>query len=192
MNKNPHISLLYGMIALALLCSTATHAERADRDKPVNIEADRVTVDDKNKVQVFEGRVKLTQGTLTILSDKVVVSQDLDGFQKGIATGGKGGLAHFRQKRDGKNEYIDGEAERIEYDARSDSAQLFNRAKVQSGKDEAVGQYILYNGYDETYLITNGPNATVLPGNDKRATVVIQPRKNTANDTPKASASDTR
>jgi len=168
-------------IATALLLSLgfcgAAHAERADRDKPANIEADRVTVDDKNKVQIFEGRVKLTQGTLVIRSNKVVVTQDSEGFQKGVATGGDGGLARFRQKREGRDEYIEGEAERIEYEARSDVAQLFNRAKVINGKDEVTGEYINYDGYNETYLVTNGPNATVLQEGGSRVKVTIQPKK---------------
>ena len=69
----------FAPLALAALLSLAaapSHAERADRGKPVNIEADRVTVDDKNKIHIFEGHVVLTQGTLTIRSDKLVVSQD--------------------------------------------------------------------------------------------------------------------
>ena len=66
--------------------------------------------------QVFEGNVILTQGTLVIRTAKLVVTQDAEGFQKGVASGGADGLARFRQKREGKDEYIDGEAERIEYD----------------------------------------------------------------------------
>ncbi|WP_374602784.1 lipopolysaccharide transport periplasmic protein LptA [Niveibacterium sp.] len=171
-------SLLLAGVLLA--SATVAHAERADRDKPVNIEADRVTVDDKNKVQIFEGRVKLTQGTLTILSDKVVVTQDIEGFQKGVATGGQGGLARFRQKREQKEEWVDGEAERIEYDAKTDLVQLFNRAKVVSGKDDVSGQYINYDGYNETYLVTNGPNATVVQNTEARVKVTIQPKKQDA------------
>lgn len=89
------------LLALAALIATPfAHAEKADRSKPVNIEADKVTVDDKNKIHIFEGHVILTQGTLTIRSDKLVVTQDMEGYQRGVATGGDGGLARFRQKRD--------------------------------------------------------------------------------------------
>lgn len=169
-------ALMLGACGL-LLAAGPSHAERSDRDKPVNVEADRVTVDDKNKVQIFEGRVKLTQGTLTILADKIVVTQDIEGFQKGVATGGQDGLARFKQKREQKDEWVNGESERIEYDAKTDLVQLFNRAKVISGKDEVVGQYINYDGYNETYLVTNGPNATVVPNTDARVKVTIQPKK---------------
>lgn len=169
------------LIALLLLSGvffTPAHAEQSDRSKPVNIKADRVTVDDKSKTQIYEGRVILTQGTLNIRANKLVVTQDLEGFQRGVATGGEGGLARFRQKREAKNEYIEGEAERIEYNAKNDTAQLFNRAKVLSGgHDEVTGQYINYDGYNETYLVTNGPNATVLQDTKARVSVTIQPKK---------------
>ncbi len=164
-------------LALLALTTPPAHAEKADRGKPVNIEADRVTVDDKNKIHIFEGHVVLTQGTLTIRSDKLVVSQDAEGYQRGIATGGEGGLARFRQKREGKNEWVDGEGERIEHDARSELSQFFQRGRVKSGEDEVRGQYIQFNGVTETYLVTNGPNATTVPSQQSRVQVTIQPKK---------------
>lgn len=166
---------------IALLLSTlllpgVVLAERADREKPVTVESDKLNVDDRNKVQVFEGAVRLTQGTLVIRSDKLVVTQDADGFQKGVATGGDGGLARFRQKREGSDEYIEGEAERIEYDGRTDKARLFNRAMTRSGQDETRGQYIEYDGYTEQYSVTNGPNANVVKGSKERVVTTIMPK----------------
>jgi lipopolysaccharide export system protein LptA len=169
-------TVLFFATLLALLSPLAAQAERADREKPVNIEADKLTVDDRNKIQTFEGRVKMTQGTLVILADKVVVTQDADGFQKGVATGGEGGLSRFRQKREGRDEYIEGEAERIDYDGKTDRAQLFRRAYVKSGRDEVRGQYIEYDGVTENYLVTNGPNATVQQSAPERVRAVIQPK----------------
>ena len=181
------IALNHASLALSLslvLCAPA-QAERADRDKPVIIEAERGSVDDRNKVTTYSGRVELTQGTLRILADKVIVSQDADGFQKGIASGGEGGLARFRQKRDDSTEYFEGEAERIEYDARTGKAQLFLRAIVRSGRDEVRGPYIEYDGLNETYTATNGPNNTANPGGE-RIRAVIQPKPSSGASTPAA------
>jgi lipopolysaccharide export system protein LptA len=60
----------------ALLFAAAGHAEKADREKPINLEADRVTVDDARQTSVFEGNVVLTQGTLVIRGDRMEVRQD--------------------------------------------------------------------------------------------------------------------
>ena len=100
------------VLTCALLAPVA-HAEKADREKPIVINSEHVRGDDLNKVVVYSGRVNLTQGTLVLLTDKLTVTQDAEGFQTGIATGGKDGLAHFRQKKEGKDEYIEGEAERV-------------------------------------------------------------------------------
>jgi lipopolysaccharide export system protein LptA len=173
MKPDSHPLLLVTLIS-TLACGNAM-AERADRDKPVHLEAARVTVDDVKRTHVFEGNVVLTQGTLAIRTAKLVVTQDAEGFQKGIATSGEGGLARFRQKREGKDEYIDGEAERIEYDSRGEKAEFFNRAFVKSGADEVRGHYISYDGRTEQYLVTATPGAS--PGSKEgRVTAIIQPK----------------
>ena len=167
----------YLLLAFAAVALHA-QAEKADRDKPVNLDADRVTVDDANKVHIYEGNVQLVQGTMIIRTDKLVVNQDEEGFQKGIAYGGAGGLAHFRQKREGLDEYVEGEAERIEHDDKTDQTKLFNRAYVKSGQDEVRGQYIVYDGLTERYQATSGPNGTVATaaGRPGRVHAIIQPK----------------
>ncbi|MDP1651750.1 MAG: lipopolysaccharide transport periplasmic protein LptA [Rhodocyclaceae bacterium] len=174
---------------LAALASGNALAERADRDKPVHLEAARVTVDDVKRTHVFEGNVVLSQGTLAIRTAKLVVTQDAEGFQKGVATGGDGGLARFRQKREGKDEYVDGEAERIEYDSRGERAEFFNRAFVKSGIDEVRGHFISYDGKTEQYLVTATPGAS--PGSKEgRVTAIIQPKS--ARPAPAASSAPAR
>jgi lipopolysaccharide export system protein LptA len=171
------------LLAAAVIAWPAL-AERADRDKPINLEADRITVNEATNTQVFEGNVQLVQGTLVIRTAKLVVTQDADGFQKGIAYGGAGGLARFRQKREGKDEYINGEAERIEYDGRTEKAELFNRAHVTSGQDDVRGPFISYDGMTENYVVANMPGAT----QPERVHAVIQPKaKKSAKPSPAAS-----
>ncbi len=174
--------------------SASCLAERADRQKPINLEADKITVDDRNKVHVLEGRVTLTQGTLVLNADKLVVTQDAEGFQKGVAYSGPGGLARFREKREGKDEYLEGEAERIEHDNRTERTEFFVRAFVKSGQDEVRGQYIRYDGVTENYLVTSGPNATAAAASGGRVRAVIQPRNKDAAkgaDAPRAAESKT-
>ena len=84
-------------VVLLLAIGAVAHAERTDRDKPVNIEADRMLADDQKQTAVFEGRVVLTQGTFVLRADKLTVRQDTQGFQTGVAVGAP---ATFRQKRD--------------------------------------------------------------------------------------------
>jgi lipopolysaccharide export system protein LptA len=173
------------LVSSLLTTLPAAHAQRANnnRNLPVNIDANRVSVDDRNKVSVFEGNVVLVQGTLTLKGDKLVVTQDADGFQKGVATAGGNRLATFRQKRESNDTWVDGEAERIEYDSHSERAKLFNRAQVSSGGDKVKGQYIEYDAATENYLVTDAPGAT--RGGDTsagdRVHVTLQPKSSDKN-----------
>jgi len=146
------------LAALAtLMLALPAMAEKADRDKPVNIESDRMNADDAKKTATFEGKVVLTQGTLTIRAERIIVRQDNDGFQYGTATGTAGTLASFRQKREGVNEYVDAEAERIEYDARADRVEFFNRARLRrGGGDDVCGNYISYDARTEFFSVNSG------------------------------------
>ena len=149
-------------------------AERADREKPVNLEADRVDLDDAKKEAVFVGAVTLTQGTLTIKADKIIVKQDAEGFQYGIAYGSP---AHFRQKREGYDEYIEGYSERLEYDGKADKVQMFTNARIERGGDEVRGDYIAYNAVTEFYQVIGGGKSAATSGNPPgKVHVVIQPK----------------
>ncbi len=164
----------------------AAHAERADRDKPLQLEANRVSIDDAKKIQILEGDVVLIKGTMMLQADRVVVTEDQYGFQKGVATGGRDGLARIRQKREGRDEYIEGEAERIEYSTNTEVAELFRRAWVRSGDDQVRGDYIRYDAISEKYLVTAGQGKDK-SGQPARVRAVIQPRNKAANsDTPGA------
>ncbi len=179
-----HIFFRPILCAVLLAIVVPSHAEKADRDKPVNLEADRVTVDEINKMHIFDGNVTLTQGTLVIRSDKLVVKQDAEGFKNGVATANPGNLAHFRVKRDGKDEYVEGEGERIEYDAKTEITKFINRAYVKSGLDEVRGQYIVFDGLNDNYSVTSGPAGTVVPGRDNRVRAIIQPKGKPAAEEP--------
>lgn len=164
------------LLVAALLVSapTAARAEKADREKPVNLEADRVTIDDAKQVANFEGNVVLSQGTLQIRGDKMVVRQDAEGFQFGVATGNP---ASIRQKREGYDEYIEGFAERIEYDGKAERVQMFNRAVMKRGLDEVRGNYISYDATTEFFRVTGGGKQAATANNPEgRVRAVIQPK----------------
>ncbi|MBI4192392.1 MAG: lipopolysaccharide transport periplasmic protein LptA [Betaproteobacteria bacterium] len=162
------------LLALCLYSVPPAHAERADRDKPVNLEADRVTVDDAKQTATFEGNVVLSQGTLMIRGDRMIVQQDADGFKRGTAYGN---LASFRQKREGYDEYIEGYAERIEYDGKDEKLQMFNRAYLKKGNDDVRGNYISYEATTEFFRVVGGGKQAATPGNPEgRVRAVIQPK----------------
>jgi len=167
-------SAVAAVLAALVFTATPALAEKADREKPINLEADRVTVDDAKQISTFEGKVVLTQGTLIIRGDRMEVRQDNQGFKEGVTWGN---LAYFRQKRDGYDEYIEGWAERIEYDSRADKMQMFNRASMRKGADEVRGNYISYDARTEFFqVIGGGAKAAAAENSDGRVRAVIQPK----------------
>jgi lipopolysaccharide export system protein LptA len=164
--------------ALAAVCLLAAlalpaAAEKADRDKPVNLEADRVTIDDAKQLAIFEGNVVLTQGTLQIRGDRMEVRQDKEGFKQGTTWGNP---ASFRQKREGYDEYIEGWAGRIEYDGRVETLQMHTRAQLKRAQDEVRGDYISYDARSEFFQVTGGPKTATPDNPGGRVRAVIQPK----------------
>jgi lipopolysaccharide export system protein LptA len=155
-------------LALALLLAAAwpaVHAEKADRSKPLTIEADQPgTLDLVKQVVVFNGNVVVAQGTMAIRAERVEVRERPDGHRSATAMGSGGKLASFKQKRDGVDELIEGVAERIEYDSRGEVVRFVGGAQVRrlrggSPADEITGAVITYDSGNETFSVQGAPNA---------------------------------
>ena len=170
------------LLLIGLCTSLQAFAEAADRDKPIELEADTVTVNDAKKTSTYTGTVILTQGTLVIRADKLVVREDKEGFQHSTSTGNP---TTFKQKREGKNEYMEGSAQRIEYDGRMDKVQLYTKAWVKRGEDIVHGDYISYDANAEYAEVIGGTKSESNPGSG-RVKAIIQP-KNKPAATPKPS-----
>ena len=161
-------------IAAVALClagfSGATYAEKADRSKPMNIEADSLRYDDLKQTSVFTGNVVVTKGTIVIRGARIEVRQDPEGFQYGVVTAPPGKLAYFKQKRDAPgDEWIEGESELIEYDSRADNVKFIRRAVMRrllgtTVNDETTGPLIVYDQSNDTFTVNGSsvpPNAGV-------------------------------
>lgn len=166
-------------IAGALLTGAAS-AEKADRNKPINVEADALRYDDLKQTSVFTGRVVLTKGSILIRGAQLEVRQDAEGFQFGLVTAEPGKLAFFRQKREGVDEYIEGESETIEYDGRADVVKLIKNAQLRRLRgavlaDEVTGGIIQYNNGTEVFTV-DGSAAKSGSGSGGRVRAMLTPK----------------
>lgn len=184
MKNNPQPRMIRSGFAalMAIVMLHAAHAEKADFDKPTQVEANHGTYDETKQTNVFTGNVVLTRGTLIMHADKMTVRKDAAGNQFAVLYAAPGGITKFRQKRDGgKDMWIDGSAsDRIEYDTKTEIAKLFKNAKVkmtEAGKvtDEVEGDFVSYDSRTEFYTVTNSTSGESKPGTG-RVRVVIQPR----------------
>jgi lipopolysaccharide export system protein LptA len=154
-------SFLFLMAALAVGAVLPVAAETADRDKPMNAEADALRYDDLKQNSVFTGNVVITKGTTIVRGERVDVTQDPEGYQQAVAIAAPGKLAFYRRKRDGVDEYIEGEAERIEYDSRADVVKFIKRAVVRRYNgatlvDETTGALIVYQNTTDVFTVDGG------------------------------------
>ena len=170
---------------IALLAAWPAHSEKADRFKPLNVEADLPgKIDLLNQFVVFNGNVVVTKGTMTIRAARIEVRELPDGYHTAVAFGSPGQHATFRQKRDAPDEYIAGDAERLEYDGKSDVIRFVNNATVRrlrgaESTDEISGNLVTYDSGTEVFNVTGGAPATASnPGGRVRA--VLTPKEGTA------------
>jgi lipopolysaccharide export system protein LptA len=161
------------VFAALLFVSFPVMAEKADREKPTQVEANRMSADDARRLNIFEGDVIVTKGTIRLTADRLVVRQDAEGFQFATATGRP---ARFRQRQDpkpGEKEgiWVEGEALRIELDDRNQKIELFESARVSRGGDEVAGDYIFVDQRSDFYQVSSGKGPA-----KGRVKAVIQPK----------------
>ncbi len=177
----PFLTLLFA--AGLGLAGPAAWAEKADRDKPMNVESDNLRYDDLRQTSVFTGRVVATKGTIIIRGAKLEVRQDPEGFQFGTVTAEPGKRAFWRQKREGVDEYIEGEGTTIEYDGKADRVKFIGRAELRRYRgtvlaDETQGSVITYENTTDVFTVDGATLGTRQPSASAggRVRAVLSPR----------------
>lgn len=169
--------------AVALVLSVSApgaRAEKADRTKPIVVDADQPgTFDLQRQVVVFSGNVVISQGTLSLRAERVEVRETREGQRVALAVGSAAQPARYRQKRDGLDEWIEGSAERIEYDTRSDTLKLTGSATVRRLRgtevaDEIAGSSIVWDNGAGLFTVSGGTPTPANPSGRIRA--VLAPR----------------
>jgi lipopolysaccharide export system protein LptA len=187
-STSPLLSLLRTAAAVLMLACAAfpALAEKADRTKPMNIEADAMRYDDLQQTSVFTGNVVVTKGTILIRGARIDVRQDPEGYQYGVVTAAPGKRAYYKQKRDtADDEWTEGEGEVIEYDSRADNVKFIRRAVMRrligaTPNDESSGELIVYDQGKDTFTVNGAsaaPGASVTAGAPgSRVRTILTPR----------------
>jgi lipopolysaccharide export system protein LptA len=163
------------LVACLVLVARPAFAEKADKDKPAQIEANRMSSDETRRLTIFEGNVVVTKGTMTVRAERIVVRQDAEGYQYTTATGNP---VKFRQREDPKEGkeggWMDGEALRIEIDDRKSTVELHEKARVTRGGDEVLGNFIFVDQRSDFFSVSAGKDDKDPQGGRVRAT--LQPK----------------
>ena len=170
--------------AAALACAGA-RAEKADSEKPTQVEANRMSSDETRRLNIFEGNVVLSKGTMVVHADRIVVRQDPEGFQYSVATGSP---VRFRQRQDPKDGqapiWVAGEALRIEVDDRKSTIELYDKAHVARGGDEVQGDYILVDQRSDFFSVSAGKGGGESSAPPGRVRAILQPKPPAAPEKP--------
>ena len=183
--------LLAAAVWLAALAAPA-QAEKADRTKPVVVEADQGgSIDLQRQVLVYTGNVVVVQGTMQLRGDRIEMRQTPDGHRLALAIGNASKPATWRQKRDGLDETVEGSAERIEFDGKADTLRLLGKGVVRRLRgvtvaDEISGGNILWDNSAELFRVEGGTGTPSNPSGRVRA--VLSPRVEALSASPAAAA----
>lgn len=173
---------------LLLICigwMAPAHAEKADRKKPVNLEANSLRFDDVKQATIITGNVVMTKGTIIIRAERIEFREDADGYQSSTITGTPDKPAFFRQKREGMDEFIEGESELIEYDARADTVKFIKNAVLRRLRgatlaDEITGALIVYENLTDMFSVDGSAVNGGAPGAGGRVRAMLTPKPEAA------------
>jgi len=184
------ITLLYTLTAF--FSAQDAHAEKADRNKPMNIEADNLKHDDQQQLTIFTGKVHMVKGTLVLKAARMEVKQDGQGNQVARLWADPGERVFFRQKREGLDEYTEGEGETVVYNSQADTLNLSTRAELRLLRgavvaDRIQGQEILVNNTTEVFTVDGKASAAGSNAGSQRVKATITPRPKTNESTPAVS-----
>jgi lipopolysaccharide export system protein LptA len=176
--KTTLIPILLGLASL--MAGPAVHAEKADRNQKMIIEADQLRSDDLNQITVYSGSVVVSKGTLLMRGAKLELREDPQGNQFGTLTAQTGQRAFFRQKREGVNEFLEGEAQTIEYDGKTDVVKFIQNAELRrlqgaTLNDQLNGALIVYDNKTDVFTMT-GQGAGKQAGSGGRVRVMLTPK----------------
>jgi lipopolysaccharide export system protein LptA len=172
------------IIAIALMGLTALNAaaEKADARKGAVIDYDTLLVDEVTQITTLTGNVILTKGTLMLRAEKAVLKQSPEKDIHVSLTTTAGKRTSFRQKRDGGPDlWAEGEAQRIDYDERTEVVTLIGGAHIRRLEggimtDEIKGEFTSYDGLLGRFVAKNDASGVSKAGQGRNQ-LILAPAK---------------
>ncbi len=156
------------LLISVLLLPSLSFALSSDRNQPIKIKADNVTMNEKAGVSVYNGNVIFTQGSLILKGSKIVIHQPDGKVSKIIVTGKP---ASFQQQQDNVEQLVRAKAGKMEFITADERVYLSQNASVSQGENLLKGEQIEYNTRNSTITAQKGA------GDKNRVHAVIEPDK---------------
>ncbi len=136
---------LCSLLILTLILPTSGLAKSGDRKQPIHVIADRADLNQASGIGVYRGNVRITQGSMVLTAEKVIVIAPERELQKLIAASDdQGSRAKFRQlANDGRE--ITARAMRMEYEPNRARITLFDNAVLDNAGNRFAADRIVYH-----------------------------------------------
>lgn len=135
-----------------------------DRNAPIHVRADSISLDQKRGVTVYRGKVSFEQGGFRINADRVEATLKGERLESIHASGRP---LRFRHAAVGETQEVRGSAARLEYQAASGQLNLFGDVRVEQGRNVFRSAVMRYDLSAETLAADGSDSGQV--------SVVIEP-----------------
>ena len=175
---------LYSTVLVLLLGLGLTgfvQAEKADQDKPIILEAEKVSVNDVKQIYDLNGQVLLIKGSMLVTGEDGRIQEDPEGYEFIDVKGTPEKTASFRQRREGPaDEFMQGVATQVIYNAKTEVLTLTGNAGLKrllnmQMLDQLRGWKIEYDDIKQYYRVTPPPDAK--PEDLPLARAILSPRR---------------
>jgi lipopolysaccharide export system protein LptA len=153
---------------LLLLPSLSAVAETGTNTGPITVEADRLELNQKSGISIYQGHVRLEQKGMLLQSDRLELHNDGKKLQLAIADGTP---VHLEQTDPQTGELTRAEAQHMEYRFSDGQLELTGKAHLWRSSDEMSGNHLIYDSTNRTVRAFGNKQ-----GNG-RVKVILQPEK---------------
>jgi len=172
---------LFSCLALGMTISFSVQAEKADQDKPIILEAEKVSVNDVKQVYDLNGQVLLIKGSIIVTGEDGHITVDPQGYEFVDVIGTPEVVATFRQRREGlADEFMQGRGAQATYDAKTEFLTLTGDASLKrllnmQMLDQLKGWKIEYDDVKQYYQVI--PPKDAKPDDLPLARAILSPRR---------------
>ncbi len=169
---NLKLPICYLLLLISSVVTQSAFGLTADRQQPIDIQADAAVLDELKGSSVYRGNVIIEQGTLIINADEVeIITSNTQVIQIIASTDmASKKLAHYEQMPDDSDSPVFAEARKIVYLVQEERLHLSGEATLKQTDDVLTGELIYYDVNEGVMSLKSG-------GGNGRIGVTISPQK---------------
>ena len=161
---NDNFKIFFICLIIVISCTSIALARSDDSSKPINIKANSAEINDATGISVYRGNVVVSQGSMVLTGDQVILETADKKVKKLTSTGN---LSTFKQTTDdGKT--IHAEAKKMVYKITANKIILTDSAKLTEGGNSFASDRIVF--YTDKEIVSAGSSE-----GDERVNITVYP-----------------